>query len=70
MIGDAVDNGATAEDMFFGIDTGGVGIHAIQIYSDTFGMELDHLQYGIAVPAPAALALLGLGLTRTRRRRS
>ena len=58
-------SGTTAEDRFFGvIDPGGVS--AILIINNGGGLEVDHLQYGLAapsqaVPEPSSLALMGLG---------
>ena len=60
-IGDDLIGGTTAEDRFFGaIDMG--GISAIKILDTGGGIEVDHLQYGNAVPIPAAVWLLGSGL--------
>jgi probable HAF family extracellular repeat protein len=53
--GDGVSNGTTAEDRFFGwFDPD--GILAVRMPSGVF--EVDHLQYGVAVPEPSAAALL------------
>ena len=58
-------SGTTAEDRFFGVTDQG-GISAILISNNGGGIEVDHLQYGIAapsqaVPEPSSLALMGLG---------
>jgi hypothetical protein len=58
-------NGETNEDRFFGaIDP--LGITAIKISNSSGGIEIDHLQYGLAaaVPEPETYALMlgGLGL--------
>ncbi len=60
--------GGTGEDRFFGfIDAGGIG--RIFISNSTGGIEVDHLQYGLAgepngtpVPEPSTLLLLSAGL--------
>ncbi len=66
--------GQTGEDRFYGVINAG-GISSFRI-SDNAGIEVDHLQYGIAtspVPIPSSLFLLGsglaglLGLVRKRR---
>ena len=57
--GDGVSNGTTAEDRFFGWSDPN-GILAIGIPSGTF--EVDHLQYGVAVPEPTTIEILGLGI--------
>jgi hypothetical protein len=68
-------NGETSDDYFFGaIDP--LGISAIKISNASGGIEIDHLQYGLAaaVPEPETYAMLlgGLGLlgfvARRRRR--
>jgi hypothetical protein len=58
-------NGETSEDRFFGaIDP--LGISAIKISNSSGGIEIDHVQYGLAaaVPEPEtyALMLAGFGL--------
>lgn len=68
-------NGETSEDRFFGASDA-LGISAIRIGNSSGGIEVDHLQYGLAaapaVPEPQtyALMLAGLGLVggMTRRR--
>jgi len=60
-------NGETAEDRFFGVTNPG-GISAIFISNSIGGIEVDHLQYGLAaqqevvVPEPSSLALFGLSV--------
>lgn len=71
---DNSNNGETAEDRFFGVVNGG-GISAIFMSNASGGMEVDHLQYGVAaIPEPQsqALMLAGLGVLGwlARRRRS
>jgi PEP-CTERM motif len=79
-IGDGTFSGTTAEDRFFGcIDFG--GISRIEVINGLGGgIEVDHLQYGVAdsevtpVPEPGTLALFGigsavLGLRNKRKRR-
>lgn len=74
-IGDNNFNNGTAEDRFFGVVEAG-GISAIRIFNSMMsgggsGIEVDHLQYGVAAPVPvppAAVLLLGaLGVLRRRR---
>jgi len=61
-------NGETAEDRFFGWTNVG-GISSILISNTSGGIEVDHLQYGLAasgtasVPEPGSLVLLLSGLT-------
>ncbi len=59
-------SGTTAEDRFFGIIAPG-GISSIFISNSSGGIEVDHLQYGIAgpasaVPEPSAFLLLATAL--------
>ena len=69
-------NGETNEDRFFGaVDP--LGISAIKISNASGGIEIDHLQYGLAaaIPEPETYALmLGgfglLGFVARRRRRA
>jgi hypothetical protein len=64
---DGSNNGETAEDRFFGATYSG-GISSIFMSNASGGMEVDHLQYGLAaagsVPEPETYAMLlaGLGL--------
>lgn len=67
-------NGETAEDRFFGcVDAG--GISSIQVINQNGGgIEVDHLQYGLAVaappvPEPASVTLLLLGAAAAGYRR-
>lgn len=61
--------GTTAEDRFYGIIHSS-GISKIKIRNTGGGIEMDHLQYGFAVPEPSTLVALGLsGLLFLRRRR-
>ena len=66
-IADGSFNGETAEDRFFGWTNAG-GISSIFISNQFGGMEVDHLQYGLAasvgptVPEPTAGFLLATGL--------
>jgi hypothetical protein len=48
-LGDAADDGGTAEDRFLGASLR-TGISAIRIAQDAAGLELDHLQYGVFDP--------------------
>lgn len=69
-LGDGNTAGATAEDRFFGIVLRG-GVTAIEIeMPESTDWEVDHLQYGVEVPAPASAALLAgaMGLATRRRR--
>lgn len=79
VIGDDTFSGTTAEDRFFGcIDS--TGISRIEVINSLGGgIEVDHLQYGMAggdvtaIPEPGTLALFGIGSAvlslRNRRRR-
>ena len=64
---DNSNSGETAEDRFFGA-TSSAGISAIFMSNASGGMEVDHLQYGLAgsvtpsVPEPQTYALLLAGL--------
>ncbi len=58
---DNSNNGETAEDRFFGV-VDAVGISAIFISNSSGGIEVDHLQYGLAVPEPQSYALMLAGL--------
>lgn len=75
ILGDGSYAGGTAEDRFFGVLNQG-GISAIELIEapggSNAGMEVDHVQFGVAVPEPGTLALLGIGLVgiaRAARRR-
>ncbi len=58
---DGSGNGGTAEDRFYGIINDG-GISRIYITSSLAGgIEVDHLQYGKAVPEPGVVSLIALG---------
>ena len=63
--GDQQRSGQTAEDRFVGVISD-VEIGWLKITSFYAGeprtFEIDHVQYGVAVPEPSALALLMLGL--------
>lgn len=71
---DNSNNGETAEDRFFGVRNA-AGVSSIFISNTAGGIEVDHLQYGLAaaVPEPKTYALLlaGLGVVGwvARRRR-
>jgi hypothetical protein len=65
---DGSNNGETAEDRFFGASDP-AGISAIFVSNSSGGIEIDHLQYGIAaVPEPQAWALMAAGLLLLRLR--
>jgi hypothetical protein len=63
-------SGTTGEDRFFGCSDPG-GISSIFISNSSGGIEVDHLQYGLAgaagpsIPAPASLILLASSLIGT-----
>jgi PEP-CTERM motif len=60
-LGDGVANGSTAEDRFFGASNAG-GISRLVIAMPTSDdWEVDHLQFGTAVPEPASWAMLIIG---------
>ena len=67
-LNDAVSTGETAEDRFLGWENPG-GISSIRVYQSASDMELDHLQYGVAVPEPTTvgLALAAMVLCYCRR---
>ena len=62
-IPDFSNNGETAEDRFFGYENA-AGISAIFISNSFGGIEVDHLQYGLAssVPEPASGLLMAAAL--------
>jgi hypothetical protein len=60
-LSDGNPNGGTAEDRFFGWSEP-AGIRAIKISPSGASMEVDHLQYGVAVPEPTTIEILGLGI--------
>jgi hypothetical protein len=60
-LSDGNPNGGTAEDRFFGWSDP-AGILAIKISPSGASMEVDHLQYGAAVPEPTTIEILGLGV--------
>lgn len=69
-LGDGNVLGGTGEDRFFGAFNPG-GIERVQItVSGSVDWEVDHLQYGIIVPAPGAAALMFAGMPLMRRRRA
>jgi len=71
---DGSNNGETAEDRFFGV-VNAAGISAIFVSNSGGGIEVDHLQYGVAAAVPEAqthvllLAGLATGALLLRRRR-
>jgi hypothetical protein len=70
-LGDGSAAGETAEDRFFGV-VHLAGIRTITIsMPDSADWEMDHLQYGAAVPEPATWAMLlaGFGLVGATARR-
>lgn len=73
---DNSNNGETAEDRFFGV-VDAAGVSSIFISNSLGGIEVDHLQYGLAaaVPEPQTWGLMLAGLATggwlaRRRRRS
>lgn len=73
-LGDGLANGGTAEDRFFGVaNAGGISRFVIAM-PDSGDWEVDHLQFGTAVPEPASWALLLVGFgtvgAALRRRRT
>lgn len=68
-VGDGLFGRQTGEDQFFGAVHAG-GIARIRIQIDSADWELDHLQFGRALPEPGTLGLLGgaLLLLGVRRR--
>jgi hypothetical protein len=71
---DAFNTGQTGEDRFFGVqDLGGILAIRIRNANAPGGIEVDHVQFGAAVPIPASLWLFGsgllglIGLTRRRK---
>lgn len=70
VVGDGFDTGATAEDRFFGVLNAG-GVKAIRLtMGASTNFEVDHIQWGCAVPEPGSLGALavlaGIGLVRRR----
>ena len=62
ILGDGDVTGATAEDRFFGFFHA-AGISRIEMrMPDSTDWEVDHLQYGKAIPEPGAFALAGLAI--------
>jgi len=61
VLGDGLVAGQTAEDRFFGAIHAG-GISRIVLAMDSTDWEVDHLQFGRAVPEPATLTLVGIPL--------
>lgn len=57
---DGSSSGTTVDDRFYGVINAG-GISKIFIKNSSGGIEVDHLQYGGAVPEPGTLGALGLG---------
>jgi hypothetical protein len=70
-LNDGLSTGQTAEDRFLGWESP-AGISRIRIYQSGSDMEVDHLQYGIAVaePTSAAMALILSTTLAWRRYRS
>ncbi|MFK7894749.1 MAG: hypothetical protein AB8G23_02875 [Myxococcota bacterium] len=70
-LSDDFNTGETAEDRFFGVSDD-AGIQAIRIRNQGAfgGLEVDHVQFGTAVPEPSAALLVGcVGLLALSRRR-
>lgn len=65
---DGVFTGTTAEDRFYGMVHAG-GISKVKIKGASGGLEVDHLQFGYAVPEPATLFGLSGALLLLRRRK-
>jgi hypothetical protein len=71
---DATNTGTTAEDRFFGVRET-AGVLAVRLTNDgggVGGIEVDHVQFGTAVPEPASSLILGalactIALRRPRR---
>lgn len=64
-LGDTVFTGTTAEDRFFGVqDVNGIVALRMTVLTapGTSGLEVDHVQFGNAVPLPGAIWLFGSGL--------
>lgn len=62
MHADAVHDGKTIDDRFYGVINSG-GVSKIVISNAMYaGIEVDHLQYGSVVPEPSSVALLATGL--------
>ncbi|MBX9735863.1 MAG: hypothetical protein K2X32_02965 [Phycisphaerales bacterium] len=70
LLGDGLISGETSEDRFFGaINLGGISSIRISMPSSV-DWEVDHVQYGVIIPAPGALAMtLVAGAIASRRRR-
>ncbi|MDB6053642.1 MAG: hypothetical protein JWN25_1165 [Verrucomicrobiales bacterium] len=60
-VADNSNSGETAEDRFFGAINNG-GISSIFVSNSSGGIEIDHLQFGTAVPEPATSLFLGVGV--------
>ncbi|MEM9226448.1 MAG: hypothetical protein AAGA45_00625 [Verrucomicrobiota bacterium] len=70
-LGDGGFSGGTAEDRFFGAeDLGGIGSMFVRQPGSFNSMEIDHLQWVVAIPEPSsiALALFSLLFVLSRRR--